>query len=183
MEGGSDLVEARASLECFIDKAYNQKRLHSALGYTAAGALRTVSAKGAFPRAPLEAKSGAGRPFCAVTGKRLCKKGPQNTLYPDMQATTGRERTVPAISLEGQEEFNQVLYFAGLQVETHAAVVMDDHVSKCWKPAVVVEAAFLVREQAAERRCAVPLVWSAVCLKAVDADLGGRMEIPSRLGP
>ena len=28
-----DLAEARASLACFIDKVYNEKRLHSALSY------------------------------------------------------------------------------------------------------------------------------------------------------
>ena len=29
----SDLAEARASIAEFLDKVYNQKRLHSALGY------------------------------------------------------------------------------------------------------------------------------------------------------
>ena len=28
-----DLAEARASIGCFLEKTYNRKRLHSALGY------------------------------------------------------------------------------------------------------------------------------------------------------
>ena len=42
-----DLAEARASLACFIDKVYNQKRLHSALGYRPPVEFEQVSAASA----------------------------------------------------------------------------------------------------------------------------------------
>ena len=50
------------------------------------------------------------------------------------------------------------------------------------KPAIVIEAALLVRPEPFQRRRAIAFVRRTVGLEVVDADLGGFVRIPARLG-
>ena len=45
-----DLADARASIAVFLEKVYNRKRLHSALGYRPPAAFETAHAKEAAAR-------------------------------------------------------------------------------------------------------------------------------------
>src|SRR5215204_6898863 len=59
---------------------------------------------------------------------------------------------------------------------------MIDDAQQSRKTTVVEKTAFLMRPQAPKRRCPVTLVGRTFCLKIVNANLRGRMHIPTRLG-
>ena len=69
------------------------------------------------------------------------------------------------------------------QPQAKKAVIMGDHVQQGGKPAVMVKTPFLMGPQAVQRGCPVPLIGRAMGLKIIDADLVGRVQIPTRLGP
>src|SRR6185436_10955200 len=58
---------------------------------------------------------------------------------------------------------------------------MLDDGSEVREPAVVIEAALLPREQAAQGRGSIPLIGRAAGLEVVDADLGGGVHVPPGL--
>src|SRR6476620_8129140 len=58
---------------------------------------------------------------------------------------------------------------------------MLDDGSEVREPAVVIEAALLPREQAAQGCGSIPLIGRAAGLEVVDADLGGGVHVPTGL--
>lgn len=47
----------------------------------------------------------------------------------------------------------------------------------------MIEPAFQVSEQIANRRSSIAMIRGAVCLKAVDAEFAGCVQVPARIGP
>ena len=79
--------------------------------------------------------------------------------------------------------FDQVRFFLLIQVQVHYAVVMIDNVEQRGESAVVIGAALDVRPHASMGRRSIPMVGRTIGLVAVDADLGRRMHVPTRVGP
>ncbi len=56
---------------------------------------------------------------------------------------------------------------------------MFNHVSKCYKAAIVIEAALLMSPETFQRRRSVSSIWGAIRLKVINADFGRRMHVPA----
>jgi len=80
-----------------------------------------------------------------------------------------------ALELEAQQILDQVAFFAIRESQVHAAVVMVDHGVQISKPSVVIEAAFEVGRQCADRGSSIAHIRSTICLEAVNADFAGLM--------
>src|SRR5215475_14072925 len=88
--------------------------------------------------------------------------------------------------------FNQIALLLRSQSQTKPGVVVIDHIQQSRKSSVVIEAAFVRRlheqavladEEAGEVHCFVNTIRSAVGLKTIDANLGRRVQVPTRLSP
>lgn len=79
--------------------------------------------------------------------------------------------------------FNQVVLLLLGQAQGKDRFVVVDDVEQGRELAIVVEAPFRVRPEAAQRRGPVPVIRGAVRLEAVDPDLGRRMQVPAGVRP
>src|SRR5690242_19424960 len=89
---------------------------------------------------------------------------------------------VPEGSLERLQVLHQRALLRVAEGQPEGLVVVVDHVAERLEPSVVLEAARLVRPEAAQRSGPVATVRGAARLEVVDPDLGAGVADPARLG-
>ena len=77
---------------------------------------------------------------------------------------------------------NEVLFLRRAEAQAEKPIVVVDDVAERCKPAVVVEAAFLMCPKTCQRSRPIAVCRRAVGLEAVDADLFGLVDRVTRLG-
>src|SRR5215472_17756739 len=85
-----------------------------------------------------------------------------------------------ALNSDSLQILHQVVLLIAAEIQFELRVVVVHYVGQRGETAVVVEAAFLVRPQARERRSAVLVGRRTVGLERVDADFVGRMQVLPR---
>ena len=91
--------------------------------------------------------------------------------------------SIAGLELEAQQVLNQVTLLAVGEPEVHAVVVVVDYGIQISEASIVIEAAGEVGRERANGRSAIAHDRPTVCLEAVNTDIGGLMQIPSRLSP
>jgi hypothetical protein len=84
--------------------------------------------------------------------------------------------------LQRLQIINQIAFLSISQVQSLKAVVVVDHIEQSRKATIVVETTCLMCPETSEWCGAVAFIWRTFRLKIVNADLGGRVHIPSGLG-
>src|SRR5215469_1860428 len=87
------------------------------------------------------------------------------------------------LELEAEQILDKVILLSASQAQVHTRVVVIDDRIQISETAVVIETTFEMCGERADGRRAVTQIGSAFSLKAIDADVGGQMKIPSRLSP
>src|SRR5437762_13381499 len=85
------------------------------------------------------------------------------------------------MSLNPLQILHKVFFLLVGETQREETVVMVHHVEEGGEPAVVVEAAFLMRPESGQRRGAIHVRRRAVGLERIDTDLTRRMEVVPRL--
>ena len=87
------------------------------------------------------------------------------------------------LELEAQQVLDQVTLFTVGEAQAHTGVVVIDDGTQISETTIVIEAAFKVGRDRADRRRTITQIGSAIGLKVVDADVAGLVKIPAGLGP
>src|SRR5262249_40090537 len=99
------------------------------------------------------------------------------SLYPE------RWWSVRFAKRKAQEVLNQVTFLDRREIQIETGVVVVDDRRQRWKTTIVVEPSLHMREQRANRRCAIAEIRRAVGLKRVNAHLIRLVEVPAGIGP
>src|SRR5215216_5422288 len=101
----------------------------------------------------------------------------------DSEQSTSRSSLtfLTRFALKRLQKFHQVFLVLLAEIKFLELIVMIHHVKQCREPAIVIKAAFRVREQSAQRRSAIRVVGRTLRLKIIDADVCWFVRIPSGL--
>src|SRR5215510_3150172 len=121
-----------------------------------------------------------GRPKTTRTPQSISRSTKTSDVVVDICAS-GLKSTA-SVGLQGLQIFNELTLLFRAQLELEVAVVVVDDGVEGGKPTVVVEAAFLAREQPSQWRGSILFVGRSIGLEIVDADLGRAVHRPSGLG-